>query len=181
METGFFLIPITLFIFLVTIFLFNQYKRCPLGKLLVVYGKIEGDEPVKILDRGGTFVVPIIQDCGYLSLEAMELEIELKNIHLLDKKELSLIVYFVFGISKRYANNAVQRLFGLQNQEIISIAKNIILGKLNYIESEKIEDNYYDKRVKELIDNDINKELNKTGLEIISRNIKNLVINDKGI
>jgi len=52
--------------------LWRQYKRCPEGKLLVVYGARLPDSIV-VLDSGGRFVLPLLQDSAYLSLEEIVL------------------------------------------------------------------------------------------------------------
>ena len=58
------LIVLSLFIFLA-----NQYKRCPSNKIIVVYGKTGGNKTAKCVHGGGTFVIPLLQDYGILSLD----------------------------------------------------------------------------------------------------------------
>jgi len=57
----------TIAIAVVLALLARQYRRCPEGKLLVVYGAhLPGS--LVVLDSGGRFVLPVIQGCAYLSL-----------------------------------------------------------------------------------------------------------------
>ena len=49
-------------------FIANQYKRCPSNKIIVVYGKTGGTKTAKCVHGGGTFIIPLIQDFGVLSL-----------------------------------------------------------------------------------------------------------------
>ena len=66
---------------LISIFVFiaNQYKRCPSNKIIVVYGKTDGEKTAKCVHGGGTFVIPLIQDFGVLSLEPMTTDIDLRG------------------------------------------------------------------------------------------------------
>ena len=60
-------------------FLANQYKRCPSNKIIVVYGKTGTNSTAKCVHGGGTFVIPLIQDYGVLSLEPMATDIDLRG------------------------------------------------------------------------------------------------------
>ena len=51
-----------------------RYKRVPPGKLLVVYGKLGGGVTHLVIERGGHFVWPVIQDCAYLPLEPIRVD-----------------------------------------------------------------------------------------------------------
>ncbi|MBQ1612817.1 MAG: hypothetical protein II085_05010, partial [Alphaproteobacteria bacterium] len=64
------IVPIII-IFAIIAFVANQYKRCPSNKIIVVYGRTGGDKTAKCVHGGGTFVIPLIQDYGVLSLEPM--------------------------------------------------------------------------------------------------------------
>jgi flotillin len=49
--------------------LFKRYKRCPSNKILVIYGKVAGGVSSRCIHGGAAFVMPLIQDHAYLSLE----------------------------------------------------------------------------------------------------------------
>ena len=114
------------------IFIAKQYKRCPSNKIIVVYGKTGGDKTAKCIHGGGTFVIPLIQDFGVLSLGPMTTDIDLRGA--LSKGNIRVAVpsTFTFGISTKESImiNAAERLLGLSKEEIIVQASDIILGQL---------------------------------------------------
>ncbi len=165
---------------LVAIFAFvaNQYKRCPSNKIIVVYGKTGGTRTAKCVHGGGTFIIPLIQDYGVLSLEPMTTDIDLKGA--LSKGNIRVAVpsTFTFGIStdERIMINAAERLLGLSRAEVITQASDIILGQLRLaIATLSIEEINQDReKFLEQINANVNTELKKIGLEIINVNIKDI-------
>ena len=160
------------------IFLANQYKRCPSNKIIVVYGKTGGNSTAKCIHGGGTFVIPLIQDYGVLSLEPLATDIDLRGA--LSKGNIRVAVpsTFTFGISTNPSImiNAAERLLGLSKQDIIAQASDIILGQLRLaIATLTIEEINQDReKFLEQININVNTELNKIGLEIINVNIKDI-------
>ena len=160
------------------IFVANQYKRCPSNKVIVVYGKTGGTSTAKCVHGGGTFIIPLIQDYGVLSLEPMTTDIDLKGA--LSKGNIRVAVpsTFTFGISTKDSImiNAAERLLGLSKQDIIVQASDIILGQLRLaIATLSIEEINQDReKFLEQINANVNTELNKIGLEIINVNIKDI-------
>ena len=160
------------------VFLANQYKRCPSNKIIVVYGKTSGNSTAKCVHGGGTFIIPLIQDYGVLSLEPLATDIDLKGA--LSKGNIRVAVpsTFTFGISTRedIMINAAERLLGLTKSEIIAQASDIILGQLRLaIATLTIEEINQDReKFLEQININVNTELNKIGLEIINVNIKDI-------
>ena len=57
----------------------KQYKRCPSNRILVVFGRIGGQKSSKCVHGGGTFVVPLLQDYAFLSLDPITIDIELSG------------------------------------------------------------------------------------------------------
>ena len=165
---------------LISIFVFiaNQYKRCPSNKIIVVYGKTGGTKTAKSVHGGGTFIIPLIQDFGVLSLEPMTTDIDLKGA--LSKGNIRVAVpsTFTFGISTdpSIMINAAERLLGLTKQDVITQASDIILGQLRLaIATLTIEEINQDReKFLEQINANVNTELNKIGLEIINVNIKDI-------
>ena len=159
-------------------FAVNQYKRCPSNKIIVVYGKTGSTKTAKCVHGGGTFIIPIIQDYGVLSLEPMTTDIDLKGA--LSKGNIRVAVpsTFTFGISTKenIMQNAAERLLGLQKRDIIVQASDIILGQLRLaIATLTIEEINMDReKFLEQINANVNTELNKIGLEIINVNIKDI-------
>ncbi len=165
---------------IITAFLFiaNQYKRCPSNKIIVVYGKTGGNSTAKCVHGGGTFIIPLVQDYGVLSLEPMTTDIDLKGALSKGNIRVGVPSTFTFGISTRnnIMINAAERLLGLSKQDIINKARDIILGQLRLaIATLTIEEINQD-REKFLgqINANVNPELNKIGLEIINVNIKDI-------
>ncbi len=160
------------------IFIAKQYKRCPSNKIIVVYGKTGGDKTAKCIHGGGTFVIPLIQDFGVLSLEPMTTDIDLRGA--LSKGNIRVAVpsTFTFGISTKESImiNAAERLLGLSKDEIIVQASDIILGQLRLaIATLTIEEINQDReKFLEQINANVNTELNKIGIEIINVNIKDI-------
>lgn len=169
---------IALIVFAGLVFLANQYKRCPSNKIIVVYGKTGGNSTAKCVHGGGTFIIPLIQDYGVLSLEPMATDIDLKGA--LSKGNIRVAVpsTFTFGISTRedIMINAAERLLGLTKPDIIAQASDIILGQLRLaIATLTIEEINQDReKFLEQININVNTELNKIGLEIINVNIKDI-------
>ena len=54
------LAAVILFSFL--LLLAKRYRRCPSNNVLVVYGKVAGNEAARCIHGGGAFVWPLIQD-----------------------------------------------------------------------------------------------------------------------
>ena len=159
-------------------FVANQYKRCPSNKIIVVYGKTGGERTAKCVHGGGTFIIPLIQDYGVLSLEPMTTDIDLKGA--LSKGNIRVAVpsTFTFGISTdpSIMINAAERLLGLSRAEVVTQASDIILGQLRLaIATLSIEEINQDReKFLEQINANVNTELKKIGLEIINVNIKDI-------
>lgn len=99
---------------LVAVVLSRQYKRCPEGKLLVVYGAGLPDTCV-VLDSGGRFVLPVIQASTYLSLE----EIALPQ-HAGYPRAVRI------GGSAALRRNAAIHLLGLSRDEIVAKVEELL-------------------------------------------------------
>ena len=72
-------VAVTLVLFSFFLLLLNRYKRCPSNKVLVIFGKTSGGNAARCIHGGAAFVMPLIQDHAYLSLEPMQIEIPLKG------------------------------------------------------------------------------------------------------
>ena len=172
-----FVIPVMI-ILAILFFIANQYKRCPSNKIIVVYGKTGGNTAAKCIHGGGTFIIPLIQDFGVLSLEPMTTDIDLKGALSKGNIRVAVPATFTFGISthENIMHNAAERLLGLSKSDIIAQASDIILGQLRLaIATLTIEEINQDReKFLEQITANVNTELNKMGLEIINVNIKDI-------
>lgn len=158
--------------------LVKQYKRCPSNRILVVYGKVGGTRAARCIHGGGTFVVPLLQSYSFLTLEPLTIDIELKSA--LSKKNIRVNVpsTFTIGVSTdpNIMNNASERLLGLDEHQINTQAKDIILGQMRLvIATLSIEEINQDReKFLDLVNKNVNFELNKIGLEMINVNIRDI-------
>lgn len=174
-------VPAVLVLFLVTM-VSKQYKKCPSNQALVVYGAGTGkkgsNQAAKVVHGGGAFVIPLIQDYAYLSLEPIALDVDLKEA--LSKNNIGVNVpsSFTVGISatQENLNNAAQRLLGLSKADIIEQAKDIALGQLRLVIASMtiVEINQDREKFQSEINKNIAEELSKIGLQIINVNIKDI-------
>jgi flotillin len=159
--------------------LVKQYKRCPSNRILVVYGKVGGQRAARCIHGGGTFVVPLLQSYSFLTLEPLTIDIELKSA--LSKKNIRVNVpsTFTIGVSTdpNIMNNASERLLGLDETQINTQAKDIILGQMRLvIATLSIEEINQDReKFLDLVNKNVNFELNKIGLEMINVNIRDII------
>ena len=159
-------------------FVVKRYKRCPSNRILVVYGKVGGSRAARAMHGGGVFVLPVIQDYAYLSLEPLTIDIELTSA--LSKKNIRVGVpsTFTVGISTDpdIMNNAAERLLGLNDRAISDQARDIILGQMRLvIATLTIEEINQDReKFLDLVNKNVNFELNKVGLYMINVNIRDI-------
>ena len=60
--------------FTVFMLLMKQYKRCPSNRVLVIFGKTgRAGHAATTIHGGAAFVVPLLQDYAYLSLEPVQI------------------------------------------------------------------------------------------------------------
>jgi len=154
----------------------KQYKRCPSNRVLVVYGKSgQARVPVTCIHGGAAFVVPLVQDFGWLNLEPMDIEVALKGV--LPKGNIRVNVPSVFtvaiGTTPELMQNAAIRLLGLTSEEIQKRAEEIIIGQLRQgIASRGIEDINRDRdKFLESIKASLEPDLKEIGLVLINVNI----------
>lgn len=156
----------------------KQYKRCPSNRVLVVYGKTGGGKFAKCVHGGGVFVVPLIQEYGWLSLEPIAIEIDLRSALSLKNIRVNVPSTFTIGVSTDPAImfNAAERLLGLRETDIANQARDIILGQLRLvIATLTIEQINQDRELfLDLVNKNVGTELTKIGLEVINVNITDI-------
>lgn len=169
------MIVLTMFVRL----LVSQFKRCPSNRILVIYGKAgRSGEAAHPIHGGAAFVVPLIQDYAWLSLEPMQIEIPLRGALSMENIRVNVPSVFTvaIGTTPELMQNAAIRLLGLTTMEIKKQAEDIIFGQLRQvIASMQIEDINRD-REKFLtnIQNSLEPELSKIGLVLINVNITDI-------
>jgi len=159
----------------VVIPLASRYKRCPSNRVLVIFGKSASGEASKCIHGGAAFVIPLLQDYAWLSLEPIQIEIPLRGA--LSAENIRVNVPSVFtvaiGTTLEVMHNAAIRLLGLNTQQVKEQAEEIIFGQLRQvIASMRIEDINRDRDAfLEHIQRSLEPELKKVGLVLINVNI----------
>ena len=160
------------------IFVIKQYKRCPSNRILVIYGKVGTNKAARCLHGGGAFIIPLIQDYAYLSLEPLVIDIPLEGALSLNNIRVNVPSTFTVGISTDpiFMNNAAERLLNLTTPQIREQAQDIILGQLRLvIATLTIEEINKDReKFMTLVNENVEKEINKIGLELINVNIRDI-------
>ncbi|HMO04907.1 MAG TPA: SPFH domain-containing protein [Kiritimatiellia bacterium] len=160
------------------VFLATRYKRCPSDQILVIYGKVSGNQSSVCMHGGGALVWPLIQDYAFLSLTPMTIGIPLQNALSLQNIRINVPSTFTVGISTdpSIMNNAAERLLGLPKHAIEDMVKEIIFGQLRLtVASLTIEQINQDREsFLESIRKNVEPELNKVGLYLINVNITDI-------
>lgn len=174
---------ITAIIFGVVLFSFvmmlaNRYKRCPSNRVLVIFGKTSGGNAARCVHGGAAFVVPLIQDYSYLSLEPIQIEVPLKGALSIENIRVNVPSVFTVAIGTDHETmqNAAIRLLGLDTNHQKQQAADIIFGQLRQvIASMRIEDINRDRdKFLESIQKSLEPELKKIGLVLINVNITDI-------
>ncbi|MCA9196471.1 MAG: hypothetical protein KDA87_02995 [Planctomycetales bacterium] len=157
----------------------KQYKRCPSNRVLVIYGKTgKKGEAARTIHGGAAFVIPLIQDYAYLSLDPIQIEVPLRGA--LSSENIRVNVPSVFtvaiGTEPGVMHQAAIRLLGLSTAEIRKQAEEIIFGQLRQvIASMGIEEINRDRDTfLQHIQQSLEPELNKIGLQLINVNITDI-------
>ncbi len=164
--------------FVLVVAISRRYKRCPSNRILVIYGKTSAGQVSRTKHGGGAFIIPLIQDYEYLSLDPMQIEIPLEGALSIENIRVSVPSVFTVavGTDQETMYNAAIRLLGLTNAEIMKQAEDIIFGQLRQvIASMRIEEINRDRDVfLSSIQSSLEPELKKIGLVLINVNIKDI-------
>jgi flotillin len=167
-----------LFIFISLVYLARCYHRCPSNKVLVVFGKIRGNQSSTCFHGGGAFVWPLIQDYQYLDLTPIAIHVPLKSALSLQNIRINVPSTFTVAIdtTPEAMNNAAIRLLGLSPREIEVMSTEIIIGQLRLtVASLRIEEINQDReRFLFEIRKHIEPELKKIGLMLLNVNITDI-------
>ena len=166
--------------FLIAVFMIfvSRYKKCPSDRIMIIYGKTGGKSAAKCIHGGAKFVVPVIQDYGYISLLPMQIEVNLDNALCKQNIRISVPSVFTVGCSTEpeIMGNAAERLFGQSPDSIADLAKDIIFGQLRLvIASMTIEEINADRETfLRAVESNVTEELNKVGLALLNVNITDI-------
>ena len=160
------------------LFFASRYKRCPSNKVLVIYGRVRGGQSAKCVHGGGQFVIPVLEDYAFLSLEPIQIEVPLRDA--LSSENIRVNVPSVFtvaiGTEPELMQNAAIRLLGLNSAQIKKQAEDMIFGQLRQvIASMMIEDINRDReQFLHCIQSSLEPELRKIGLVLLNVNITDI-------
>lgn len=156
----------------------TRYKRCPSNQILVVYGRVGKGKSAKCIHGGGAFIIPLIQDYKYLSLQPMTIDIPLSGA--LSKQNIRINTPSTFTVAistePEIMLNGAERLLGMSYKEIEELAEDLILGQLRLVIATLDIEEINQDREKFLknINENVTSELTKIGLQLINVNIKDL-------
>lgn len=166
------------FLFSIFLLFVRRYKRCPSNRVLVVFGKVGAGTSAKCIHGGGTFVLPLIQDYSYLSLEPIQVEIPLQDALSMENIRVNVPSVFTvaIGTELEVMQNAAIRLLGLDTPHVKQQAQDMIFGQLRQvIASMRIEDINRDREVfLRNIQTSLEPELRKIGLVLLNVNITDI-------
>jgi flotillin len=173
------LVVIVVLVFLMTFMMFvGRYKRCPSNKVLVIYGKAGKGAAARCIHGGAAFIMPLVQDYAYLSLEPMQIEIPLKGALSIENIRVNVPSVFTIavGTEPELMQNAAIRLLGLDMAKLQGRVEHIIFGQLReVVASMRIEDiaRHREQFLKN-IQASLEPELRKLGLILINVNITDI-------
>ena len=164
-------------------FVVSRYRRCPPNRLLVISGRtgqsrVDGGRAAKIINGGGDFVWPVIQEAAFLDLTPIPVKIDLKDALSLENIRVAVPSVFTvaIGADSAVAQNAAVRILGLTREQVAAQAQEIIFGQLRaVIASLKIEEINRDRDAFRLkIQKTLEPELERIGVVLLNVNIVDL-------
>ena len=166
------------FAFILVASIIKRYRMCPPNKILVVFGKVGGQQASRCYNGGSTFVMPIFQSYEYLDLTPMTFDISLGNALSSQNIRVNVPATFTVAISNdpEIMGNAATRLLSRTEEEIQNLAREIITGQMRVvIASMTIEQINADReKLIDLITHGVDVELRKVGLHLINSNITDI-------
>lgn len=178
---GLAVIPLVLLAGLALLFV-SRYKRCPANRVLVISGSFVGrGASAKCISGGGAFVLPVVQEWAYLSLEPIQIDIPLRDALSFENIRVSVPSVFTVavGAEEEIRQNAALRILNLASEQVKRQAQDIIFGQLRQvIASMRIEEINRDREAfLHNIQTSLEPELKKIGLVLLNVNITD--INDE--
>ena len=171
-------VAVAVMAFMFIILLARQYKRCPSNRVLVIYGRTGKGKAATTVHGGAAFVIPLIQDYAYMSLEPIQIEIPLRGALSIENIRVNVPSVFTVAVSTEPAvmQQASIRLLGLSTEQIRKQAEEIIFGILRQvIAGMGIEEINRDRdKFLQQIQMHLESELNKIGLQLINVNITDI-------
>ena len=178
MATLILLVAAAVFVLLLLVTCLSWYRKCPSDKILVIFGKIRGQQASLCIHGGAKMVIPVLQDYGYIDLRPLQINVNLDNALCKQNIRISVPSVFTVGVSTDPAlmGNAADRLLGLSPDAIADLAKDIIFGQLRLvIASMMIEEINADREsFLRSVEANVAEELKKLGLVLLNVNITDI-------
>jgi len=180
------IVTFVVIVFTVLVFIVSRIKKCPSDKILVIYGRIKGNEDgtsrsSNCIHGGAKFVYPFIQAYQFLDLTPLSISVDLTSALSRQNIRIDVPSRFTVGVSTEAGvmQNAAERLLGLKLTEIQELAKDIIFGQLRLVVATMdIEEINTDRdKFLEAVSGNVESELKKIGLRLINVNVTD--INDE--
>ncbi len=165
------------FLLIILVLIASRFRKCPSDRIMVVYGRTK-EGPAECIHGGIKFIIPIVQDYGYISLLPLQIEVNLGNALCKQNIRINVPSVFTVGVSTHpdIMGNAAERLFGQSPAAIAELSKDIIFGQLRLvIASMTIEEINADRETfLRAVEDNVTEELKKIGLELLNVNITDI-------
>lgn len=162
----------------ITMLFVSRYRRCPANRVLVISGRVGTGQSARVINGGGAFIWPVIQEYAFLDLTPLQIDINLTDALSLENIRVKVPsqVTVAVGDTPEFQQNAASRILNLSPDAIRELAANIIFGQMRQvIASMRIEDINRDRdQFRANIEHALEPELKKIGLKLINVNIKDL-------
>lgn len=162
----------------ITMLFVSRYRRCPANRVLVISGRVGAGESARVINGGGAFIWPVIQEYAFLDLTPLQIDINLTDALSLENIRVKVPsqVTVAVGDTPEFQQNAASRILNLTADATRELAANIIFGQMRQvIASMRIEDINRDRdQFRANIEHALEPELKKIGLKLINVNIKDL-------
>lgn len=185
---------VAVLVILTLVGLMSRYRRCASDEILVVFGKAgkktyrnpeTGKEetlilPAKVINGGGTFVFPVIQDWKKMSCTPMQIQATVSGVSSqMIPTEIPVTLTTAIGTTDELMQNAACRFLTTSRNEIENQLKDILIGEVRALMATLSIEEMTADRLKFLgkAKENIETELNKVGFTIV--NINSADIRDK--
>lgn len=162
-------------------FIISTYKVCSADQILVKTGKLFGakeGEVAQVFHGGATFVIPFIQQYATLSVSPFTVDVNLQKALTKENIRVNLPSNFTLRISVDPAimPNAARSLISLDDEAISAQAYEIIVGQFRAVVANMTINQINQDREQflNLVEQNVNTELNKIGIEIVNVNITDI-------
>jgi flotillin len=160
------------------VLLVRRYKRCPSNRILVIFGKVGGGNTSRCIHGGAAFILPLVQDYAWLSLDPIQIECNLKGALSIENIRVNVPSVFTvaIGTEPELMTNAAIRLLGLSPDDLRAQTEHMIFGQLRQVIASMSIDQINRHREQFLanIQHSLEPELRKIGMVLINVNITDI-------